>query len=75
MSEKITHEKIVLDLLKKGKIVNCWSILKYGITRLSSVIYNLKKDGYVINTVKRSGKNQYGNNSHWVEYYLVKDKE
>jgi hypothetical protein len=44
-----TQKQIILDYLKKGKKINQRKAIAYfSIIRLSSVIFNLKKDGWEI---------------------------
>lgn len=46
----------------------------FGITRLSSIIFTLKKYGYNIESVAVTSKNRYGNTCIYTRYYL-RDKE
>ena len=43
----------------------------FGATRLSAIIFNLRKDGYVIDSIKRESRNRYGDKVRFVEYQLV----
>ena len=43
---------------------------KFGVNRLSSIIFNLRKKDYVIETVMVVGKNRYGNTCRYGKYYL-----
>lgn len=66
--------------MRKKKIFDAFDVTdnEFGKSEIiKKVIFNnnLKQAGYQITSVKRSGRNRYGNNSNWVEYYLVKDKE
>ena len=52
-------EQVLAHLKKHGSITSWDAIIEYGITRLSGVIYKLKKDGYKITTktiVKKKGE-------------------
>ena len=44
----------------------------YGATRLSAIIFNLRKAGHKINSVKKQGKNRYNETCYFVEYHLEK---
>ena len=60
--EKTTQEKEVLDYLRKiGSITSWEAIVEFGATRLSAIIYNLRKKGYNIETNDVIVKNRYGN--------------
>lgn len=61
VNEDMTQEQIVLEHLKLNRdgITQMEATLIYGITRLSSRIYNLRKLGYNIrstNVIKHKGK-------------------
>ena len=43
---------------------------KFGVNRLSSIIFNLRKKGFVIETVMCEGKNRYGGHVRYGKYYL-----
>lgn len=56
----MTQKEMVLNHLKKHGAITSWeAIMEYGITRLSDVIFRLRKDGYKIITktiVKKKGE-------------------
>ena len=61
MKEYKNQSDLVLSHFKKyGEITSYQAFIKYGITRLSAVIYNLKKDGYTISRKDVTSKNKYG---------------
>lgn len=43
---------------------------KFGATRLGSIIFNLRKRGYYIETVICYEKDRYGNTCSFAKYYL-----
>ena len=47
----------------------------FGVTRLSAIIFKLRKDGYDIESVKCNGKNRYGDSVRFDEYRLIKDNK
>ena len=50
--------------LLKGKTLNQAQAAKlFGAWRLSAIIFNLKKEGYIIKSV-----NEKGEGSHWAKY-------
>lgn len=69
--EKTTQEKEVLDYLRKiGSITSWEAIVEFGATRLSAIIYNLRKKGYNIETNDVIVKNRYGNATVIAKYVL-----
>jgi biotin operon repressor len=51
-----TQEQIILDhLVKHNTITSIEAIRKYNITRISAVIYNLRRQGYHIDSSVRDG--------------------
>lgn len=65
--------QLVLEhLLKKGSITSWDAIKKYGATRLSAIIFNLRKRGYDIVTLEIDGKDRYGQRCPYAKYILKK---
>ena len=59
---------LVLDHLKKYKTITSWeAIEKYGATRLSAIIYNLRKK-YYIDSIDKIYTDKYGDTSTFTEY-------
>ena len=74
--EKTTQEKEVLDYLRKiGSITSWEAIVEFGATRLSAIIYNLRKKGYNIETNDVIVKNRYGNATVIAKYALKEGGE
>lgn len=74
--EKTTQEKEVLDYLRKiGSITSWKAIVEFGATRLSAIIYNLRKKGYNIETNDLIVKNRYGNATVIAKYVLKEGGE
>lgn len=44
---------------------------KYGATRLSAIVFNLRKEGYLIKTTSVTRRNQEGNSCTYAEYSLM----
>ena len=59
-------------LLKRGHITSWEAITKFGATRLSAIIYNLRKEGYRIVTHSVTKKNRYGYQVTFANYKLAK---
>ncbi len=70
MKKKLNKSKAVLEhLLKYGKIDTWQAITKYKATRLSSIIYNLRMEGYDIESIWVEEKNK----PRYVMYTLMQD--
>lgn len=60
--------KVLNHLQEKGSITSLESYDLFKATRLSSIIFNLRKYGYVIKSVPESYTNEAGETSHYVRY-------
>ena len=74
-NKKSQVSDIIAHLRKYKKITSLEAIKLYGSTRLSGVIFQLKKRGFVISTEIAFIKNRYGNLTHYAIYHLEKDVE
>lgn len=61
-------------LLEHGSITSWEAIEKYGATRLSAIIFNLRKQGYDIRTIMREETDRYGNTCQYANYVLKGDR-
>lgn len=68
--KRLTQYDVVLAHLKKyGHLTQMGATRQYGITRLSAVILNLRKDGYIIETkYKTSTSRRFGWKNHYGDY-------
>ena len=67
----MTQAQVVLKhLQEKGSITSIESISLYGITRLSAIIYNLRKAGCNISMERKRFKNRFNNESYIGIYRL-----
>ena len=67
----MTQKEMVFKHLKEfGNITSWEAIMEYGATRLSDIIYRLRKDGYDIQGETINTKNRYGENTHFTKYIL-----
>ena len=71
MSQK---ERILNHLKRYGSITSWESFEMYGATRLSAIIFNLKKDGYEFNEEWIKRKNRFGEQVEFKKYILKEDK-
>lgn len=68
---KETKTTKVLEHLKKyGHITSLEAISLYSATRLSAIIYNLRKKGYDIETKDIDFTDRFGTKSHYGKYVL-----
>lgn len=63
-------EKVLEHLQKYGHITSIEAIEKYGATRLSSIIYNLRARGFDIDTIKIPFVDRFGTSSICGNYVL-----
>lgn len=67
----MTQTQAVLDWLKThASISSMEAIQSFGATRLSAIIFNLRKKGYNIETVTCEGTDRFGNKMQFARYYL-----
>ena len=67
----MTKTQAVLDWLKThASISSMEAIQSFGATRLSAIIFNLRKKGYNIETVTCEGTDRFGNKVTFARYYL-----
>lgn len=73
MSEKKTNktEKVLEHLRTYGCITSLEAIEKYKATRLSAIIFNLRKRGLKIETIDIPFVDSYGSKSIYGKYVLV----
>lgn len=62
---------ILKHLKEKGSITSMEAFNLYGCTRLSAKIFDLRKDGYIINSEKETVLNRYGNTCVYARYVLL----
>lgn len=68
MSKK---EKVLRHLQNYGHITSLEAFQEYGATRLSSIIFELRKEGYLISSCDSHGVDNHGNRSNFVIYKLI----
>ena len=66
--------ELVLEHLKKNGTITSWeAIEKYGATRLSAIIFTLRKREYNIISHNEFALDRFGNKTHYAKYELVKE--
>lgn len=69
---KVSQKELVKNhLLNHGSITSWEAIQKYGITRISAVIFKLREEGFKIESVPMEDKNRYGEITHFVKYTMA----
>lgn len=77
-TQKVKKNKAteVLKHLKvNGTITSMEAFELYGATRLSAIIFNLRKKGYNIVTEENVCVDRYGHSCHFAKYHLVEENE
>lgn len=65
---RTNKSRLVLEHLKEYGSITSWeAIEKYGATRLSAIIYNIRKH-YIVQSVDSSFTDRYGNESTFTKY-------
>ena len=68
-------DRILRHLRDYGSITGAEAVSEYGIYRLASRITDLKKKGYVFIKEYKTGKNRYGEPTHFTVYSLAGEHE
>lgn len=61
---------VMLHLIEKGNITSWEAIKEYGATRLSAIIFNLRKRGMDIETIMIEFTDRYGSKAKYAKYVL-----
>ena len=70
MSIETKTQQVKEHLIRKGKITSWDAIMLYRATRLSAIIFNLRKRGYIIKDNWQEKIDKNGNKSRYVIYEL-----
>ena len=71
---KTTKSSEVLKHLKvRGSITSLEAFQLYGATRLSAIIFELRKKGYNIKTTDGTCIDRYGHRCNFAKYVLIED--
>ena len=69
------QERVLNYMSDYGSISSLEAFRDLGVTRLSAVIFNLKRKGVQIKKVKESCKNRHGEPVHFARYSVVNANE
>ncbi|NLF35490.1 MAG: hypothetical protein GX585_05950 [Clostridiales bacterium] len=68
----MNQNKLILDALKEGKEVTPqFAMREFGVMRLGSRIYDLRRMGHPIATEMKEGTNRYGRKIQFASYKLM----
>lgn len=71
---KTTKTQQVLNHLKEFGSITTWTAIQsYGATRLSAIIFNLRKRGYEIATLPIASKDRNNNSVTYANYQLINE--
>ena len=68
-------ERVLLHLIEKGSITSWEAIKEYGATRLSAIIYNLRRRGLNIRTETVEFTDRFGSKATYAKYILEEKNE
>ena len=68
MNHKNQKQAIAFHLKEYGNITSLDAIREYGVTRLSSIIYTLRNEGWIIISEPITRKNRFGNSVTLAKY-------
>ena len=71
---KNATDAIKWHLKNYGHITSLEAINQYGVTRLASIIFNLKKDGYTIHSTDLKFTTRFGRPTNISKYLYFKPK-
>lgn len=74
MKYKTQTDAVLAHLQEHGSITSMEAIQEYGATRLSAIIYNLKRDGHRIATEHIVVPTRYGYGKTNVAKYILKSE-
>lgn len=75
MNKKSQTQAIITFLRKNKSITSLQAFNMFNATRLSGIIFVLRKRGFGIETEMVQGKNRYGHSTNYAIYRLTKDIE
>lgn len=74
MSRISLTDRVLNYMLDNDGITSWEAIKEFGATRLSAIIFNLRRRGYVIENEWQESINRYGDSVRFVRYTLNKEK-
>lgn len=74
---KVTQKERVLTAMRNHstKSISPWYAFNHlGNTRLAATIFDLKKDGHIIDSTIETGTNRFGDTIRYSRYTLIQEK-
>lgn len=68
-------DRVLAHLWDYGEITSWEAIKMFGATRLSAIIFNLRKRGWNIENEWEYNTNRYGDEVKYVRYKLIKENK
>ena len=68
-------QAVLGHMKRNGSITSMEAIELFGATRLSAIIFNLRKRGHDIETVTKGMTDRYGHAANYAKYVLHEDSE
>ncbi len=68
-------EAILYHLKNIGSITSWEAMKEYGVTRLSAIIFNLRKDGNDIESIPEKSVNRFGHSVTFAKYTLIPEEK
>jgi hypothetical protein len=72
MAKLTQKQKILRHLQEVGAITPVQAFFDYSIMRLATRIFELKEDGYDIETIMLKSENKFGEPVRYAQYKLIK---
>lgn len=69
------EQRVVSYINDFGSITSMEAISELGDTRLAATIFELKKKGYMINSITETNINRYGEPVHYSRYSFVEERK
>nr|DAW66798.1 MAG TPA: helix-turn-helix domain protein [Caudoviricetes sp.] len=71
-----TQKEAVLAYMKEHGAITSWTAIElFGATRLSAIIFKLRREGHEIKTQMRVALNRYGHTVNFAQYVLIRGKK
>ena len=75
MKRVTKQDRVLMHLQDFGSITSWEAIKEYGATRLSAIIFNLKKRGHLFDGERVNFTDRYGYPGHFKRYIYLGQKE
>lgn len=74
MSEKLSQKERIIKYMKDfGSITHRDAFMDLGMVSFTARMSELRREGYEFVQVEETGKNRYGEKTHYTRYFLAKE--